>query len=119
MKSFVGPSIRGGRPLDPVLQRREAAPEGTDTVDAVVLTANASKAHAIPTGAEIVNFSANGDFYAKFAVGTGTTAIPSTDIADGSSPMLNPATRIIPEGATYIYFIAPATTIITLEFWGD
>lgn len=119
MKSFIGPMTRGGRPLDPTPTRREETIEQSDVID-VCFAGTTSKAHAIPSGAYYVNFSATDDFYAKFVTGTGSIAVPTGDVTDGSAPALNPGTRIIPEGADHIAIIAPnAATVVTLEFWTD
>ncbi|WP_406858474.1 hypothetical protein ABEG18_12940 [Alsobacter sp. KACC 23698] len=94
------------------------APIATDYVDARVLGAGASEAHPIPSGAQMVNFSADGDFFAKFGTSIVTAAVPGADVANGSASMLNPGTRRIPAGATHIALIASAARVVTLEFWG-
>lgn len=117
MRSLVNSTNHEGHLVDAVPARLGYSPEATDYIDARVLAANTSEAHAIPAGARHVNFVANGDFYAKFAANTGTIAIPSGDITDGSSPSLNTGIRLIPDGIGFILLIAPAATIVTLEFW--
>lgn len=93
------------------------APVVADYVDARVLAANTAERHTIPAGANFVNFSGDGDFWAKFGDNTVTAAIPSGDVTDGSAPMLNPGTRRIPKGVTSISLIAGAARNVTLEFW--
>lgn len=117
MRSFTGPSVREGRAVDTTPTRREAAPEGADYVDVRVLVASTQVRHPVPAGAEVVNFSSNGDFYCLFGVVTSTITVPVSDVTDGSAPTLNPATRIIPEAATHIILTAPVGTIVTMEFW--
>jgi hypothetical protein len=118
MKPFTGSETRESRPQGPVLGRRDGLPEASDHVDARVLAATTSEAHEIPEGARWVNFSANADFYARFQEDGTAIAIPSADVTDGTAPVLNMGAREIPEGATHIVMIAPAATIVTLEFWG-
>ncbi|MFA5394432.1 MAG: hypothetical protein WC346_00250 [Methanogenium sp.] len=83
--------------------------------NAVVLAANVAKSHNVPSGAKRVNISATKDFFADFS---GETAvIPTEDITDGTSSILNPTLRSI-EGVESISFIAEEATVITLEFYG-
>jgi hypothetical protein len=117
MKPFIGPQVVDGRETQPVVARREYAPLASDYVNARVLAANTSEAYQIPAGARYVNFTGDGNFYAKFANATGTIAVPAADIVDGSAPVLNPGTREIPADATWLILIAAQATVVTLEYW--
>jgi hypothetical protein len=103
--------------FDPYGRRDLYAPPATDVVHAAVLAANTSKAMAVPAGANYVNFAGGGDFYARFQTSNTAIAIPSADVTNGTAPILNPGTRTIPVGTTHIVLIAPATNIVTLEFY--
>ena len=83
-------------------------------VDARVLAASTNETVTVPTGARFVFFSSTGNFYVNFQ--SGTAAIPSGDVTDGSASILNPAGRYINE-ITQFGIIAPADTIVTMEFY--
>jgi hypothetical protein len=117
MTPLIGPQKRAGFELDQVVGRRNVVPDASTFVNVAYLATNTSKSVLIPADAISVNFSATGDFYAKFNVGAASVAIPTGDITDGSAPVLNPGARLIPEGATYILMIASAAAIVSLEFW--
>lgn len=90
-----------------------------DFTDAKVLAANVAEDITVPTGANsrkasYVNFSSNCDFYANY---TTTAAIPAADIADGTSPELNPTVRYIGSSVTTISVISASPCIITLAWY--
>jgi hypothetical protein len=114
---FTGAAQRESRNQAPVFARRNSIPEGSGFIDARVLAANTSEAHAVPAGARYVNFSANADFYARFQSDNTAITVPAADVTNGSAPAFKPGMREIPEGTTHILLIAPATTVVTLEFW--
>lgn len=97
--------------------RGSITPQPPDWVDARVLAIATAERHTIPSGANFVSFSANGDFYALFGGSGVTAAIPGSDVIDGTASEMNPMARKIPSGATHISLIAPAATIVTLSFW--
>src|SRR5665213_4631587 len=100
MTPFNGPGTRGGYTnSDTAPHRRNLVMDAASWVDARVLGAGVSEAHPIPAGALAVNFASNGDFFVQFATLTGTIAVPTVAITDGSAPVLNPGARIIPENA--------------------
>lgn len=86
------------------------APAPATQIDAVVLAANTAETYTIPTGARFLLFSADGDFYVRYA---GTAAIPAADITNGSGSELNPAMRYV-KSLSSISIIAPLDTIVTV-----
>jgi len=88
----------------------------SDHVDARVISAGgAAESHTVPTDAQYVVFSGNGDFYVNFDA---VAVVPSTDVTDGTASLLKPTVRAI-EGASYISLISPASgaTVVTMEFY--
>ena len=66
--------------------------------DAVVLgVAGTAEAYAVPAGATYLIFNSTADFWARFNGSlAGTAAVkPTTEIADGTSSILNPTQRFI------------------------
>lgn len=120
MRPLLGsPSSDDVKMNGPAVARRNFSPEASDTIDAVVLAADTLVAHPLPGDARYVNFSANGDFFARFTSDANAEIeVPTADVSDGSAPALNPGTRTIPQDATHVLLIASAETIVTLEFWG-
>ena len=90
--------------------------EQSDTIYASVLAANTAEHVSIPSGANFVLFSADGDFYAKLKSAEEDIAVPTTEIADGSSPILNPM-MLVCKGHTKINLVAGAATTITMSFY--
>ena len=86
----------------------------SDTVNASVLAANVAKTVTVPSGAQAVSFSANGDFYVNF--NGGTAAVPSVDITNGNGAELNPSTRYI-AGLSSFSIVAPAATVVVLSYY--
>jgi hypothetical protein len=82
-------------------------------VDNLVLTAGVAKTYTIPTGAKVLNFSANADFYVDFL--GGTAAVPTADVTDGSGVVLNPGMRSGLTAADTISIISPGSCIVTIE----
>jgi len=104
--------------------RLAGAPPPTDYVDVRVLAANTAERHTLPTEANFVSFSANADFYARFGDNTVVAAIAGADVTDGTGSMMNPGIRQLPlagtplaEVFTHVSLIAPAATIVTMEFY--
>ncbi len=85
----------------------------SDSVYANVLAAGVAEVVTVPTGAKKVIFSGTSDFYVRFGA---AAAVPTTEVADGSASILNPQLRSIDAAAT-IGLIAPATCIVTMEFY--
>jgi len=88
----------------------------SDTLYTGVLSST-NQSVSIPSGANRVIFSANGDFYVSF---DGDPAVvPTGDIAVDNVE-LNPAVRDVSDlaaASTALNLIAPATTKITLAFY--
>lgn len=85
-------------------------------IDARVLAASTAETFQAPALARFVLFSANGDFYAKLAPESTAAAIPAADVTDGTAAELNPVMRAINE-LEYISLIAPAATVVTMQFY--
>jgi hypothetical protein len=116
MRSFIGTVTIGGRASEIASPEYAVAP--SDTVMARVLAAGVAELVAVPAGAAVVNFAATTDFYAKFGTSGVVAAVPAADVTDGTASVLNPGTRVIPDGLTHISVIASAAGVVTLEFWG-
>lgn len=84
-----------------------------DHIDARVLAASVNEAHTVPTGANFVIFSADGDFYAR---PNSAAAVPGADVTDGTGSELNPVIWSL-EGVTSINLIADAARKVTLSFY--
>jgi len=82
-------------------------------IDARVLAAGVAEVHNIPAGANIVFFAGTGNFYANVDA---AAAVPSGDVTNGSASALNPTMRFC-GGHSTIGIIAPATCIVTMEFY--
>jgi hypothetical protein len=87
-------------------------PPAPTYVDARDLAANTNETHTVPAGAEMVLFSADGDFYAK---PNGAAAVPG-DVTDGTASQLNPKQWSL-ESTTSIGLIASAARRVTLSFF--
>lgn len=89
-------------------------------IDARVLAATTAERHAAPAGARFVRVTCTTLCYAKAGDVTVDAAIPAADVTDGSGsaivPPLVQATFAL-NGATHISLIAPAISIVALEFW--
>lgn len=85
-----------------------------DYVNNYVLAANVAETVTVPSGAQAVSFSANGDFYVNF--NGGTAAVPSVDITNGTGSELNPSIRYI-AGWSSFSIVAPATTVVVLAYY--
>jgi hypothetical protein len=85
-----------------------------DYTDARVLTANVGQFHTVPSGANFVLFSADGDFYAK--PNTSAT-VPAGNVTDGSASELNPSVWSV-STVTGIGVIADSSRKVTLTFYG-
>lgn len=82
-------------------------------VDSVVLTANVAATYTLPTGAKYALFSANADFYVAYS---GTAAVPSSSITNGTAPELNPVLRQV-DDLTSVSLISPNSCIITIAIY--
>lgn len=82
-------------------------------VDVRVLAANVAETHTLPTHANVVNFSATGNFYVNF---TTTATVPAADVTDGTGSCLNPGVRDVSQ-ITSFSIIAPAAIVVTMEFY--
>lgn len=115
----------------PVVNRLYTAEQGGQSfiapagwVDAMVLAANTAEAYSLTAartamGLEsdatlFVVFSADAAFYVNYH---STSAVPATEIANGSGAELSPTNRIIFSGITEISFIAPTATVVTMSFY--
>ncbi len=105
--------------MNEILIRRDdyRSPTGainaSDTYYAGELTATTNQSVTVPTGAGVVVFSANGDFYVRY---DGSAAAVPTGAINADTVDLNPGTRTL-SGVTSLNIIAPATTKITLAFY--
>ena len=81
-------------------------------IDARDLAANTNETHTVPAGADVVIFSADGDFYAK---PNSAAAVPS-DVTDGTASELNPSHWDV-GNVTTIGLIASAARKVTLSFY--
>lgn len=79
------------------------------------LAANTAEAFTVPTGAKVVLFSSNVDFYAN----PYTTAAVPGDTTDGSASELNPVAYLLPQGTSSISVIAPSAGIVTASFYAE
>lgn len=82
-------------------------------IDARVLAAGVAETHTVPTAADIVIFSSDGDFYAR---PNASAAVPAADVTDGTGSELNPVIWHL-SGVTTIGIIAPAAQKVTLSFY--
>lgn len=85
----------------------------SDTIYNVVLSANVEQTITVPTGATIVTFSADKNFYCRF---DGSVVVPVSNILNGTGGEINPDKRSV-RGITEIHLIATATTVVTLSFF--
>lgn len=84
-----------------------------DYVDVRVLAATTNEAHTVPTGAQFVIFSSDGDFFAR---PNATAAVPGADVTDGTGSELNPTIWHL-GGVTTINLIASSARTITMSFY--
>lgn len=83
-----------------------------------VLVANTSQTRTIPAGAKRVQFTGVGiDFYAKFASGAGSIAVPAASTDTPDTIMGNPTLRNIPAGMDRIYMIGSAAGVVVMEWY--
>ena len=85
----------------------------SDSIQNIVLSAGVMKSVTVPTGANVVLFGANGNFFCKFDA---AVVVPAVDITDGSGGEINPSIRSIP-GVTTINIISASNIIVTLSFY--
>lgn len=97
------------------------APPPSDYIDVRVLgTSGTAELHAIPTGAKVVIFASNTDFYAKFGTSGVAAAMPSIDVTNGAGSEINPEARQIPDGVTHISLISGTPgAVVTMAFYGE
>jgi len=99
----------------------KTAPDGTPLVglfpatytDALVLVANEAVLYPVPAGGVFVLINCTGDVWVKFG---GWSAIPTTNIVNGSASILNPALRAL-AGASTIGFVSPADCKCSIDIW--
>jgi hypothetical protein len=92
-------------------------PPVSDTIYAVFLAAGVSKAIAVPDGVNSCIITMNADFWAKFATATGTLAVPTGDILDGSAPSFCPSQRFFLDNVTHLLLVSPAACSGSIEFY--
>jgi hypothetical protein len=80
---------------------------------AIVLSRDTPKTVAVPAGAGIVLFAADGDFWCRFG---DAAAVPAGDILDGNASELNPICRSV-SGVSTIGLAANANRIVNLIFY--
>jgi len=91
------------------------ASERPEYVNCIVLAASTAEAFTVPLNAKSVLLTGNYDFYANF---TTTAAIPTTEISNGTSPILINSPRLIKIGdATSISVICDVACTLTAEFY--
>lgn len=79
--------------------------------DAMVLGINTAESWTVPSGCTLLVFGSPDPFYVRKGA---TAVIPSTEVADGTSPVFAPAARLVTAGDS-LSFIAPAATKVTLS----
>jgi hypothetical protein len=89
-------------------------PNASQWVNAQVLAAGVAETVTVPTGAKVVVFSGNNDFYVNFS--GGTAAVPGADVSDGTAAELNPSVRYVYTQGTFSV-ISPYACIITLSYY--
>lgn len=103
--------------VSPAGNYRDVVFNASDWVDAYVSTGAArtfTKTTDYPTEAEVVVFSATGNFYVNFA--GDTAAAPAAHVTDGTGSVLNPTSRYV-RGMSSFSVFAPAGTIVTMAFY--
>lgn len=85
----------------------------SDYIDVRVLLPNTAETVSIPAGAKTVVFSSAEDFYVRIS---GTAAVPTTDITNGTGSELNPVARTV-DGLTSFSMVAPYNAIVTMLFY--
>ena len=83
-------------------------------VDAQVFTT--AEVHTIPTGAKSVRLTGTIPFWMNIGA---AAAIPSAEVADGTSSILVLTERLyaIPAGVTTIGLVASAACVVSMEFY--
>lgn len=76
--------------------RAAFSPPFPDYIEDVVLAADTLALVPIPTGAQFVVFSFDGDFRAKLGVNATTLVLPAATTTTGVGSELNPSARRIP-----------------------
>jgi len=108
MKSLIFESDKNG-------QHSLHLPSPDDSVYTRILgTGGTAESFTVPAGANFVVFSADNDFYARY---TGTAAVPSADVTDGTASEMNPTARNIKGVATISVVSATANCIVTATFY--
>ncbi|MBB6308897.1 hypothetical protein [Xanthobacter tagetidis] len=97
--------------------RAGLAPLPSDHVCALLLVPGVSERVVVPAVARFVNIVGTADIYVRFGGADVVAAVPG-DVADGTAPTLNPATRQLPDTVTHIAAISEVAARVTLEFWG-
>ncbi len=82
-------------------------------VNALVLGVATAETLTIPTGANYVIFSSEGDFYVRV---NAAATVPAGDVTDGSAAELNPPAYGL-NGVTSLSVISKAANIVTAAFY--
>ncbi len=89
--------------------------EMSDTVYSTVISVGGTaESVTVPAGARIVFFKATADFYVKTS---GTAAVPSGDVLDGSASLLNPESLYVERVSTLSLVSSSGGAIINMEFF--
>lgn len=91
-----------------------------DYVDAKVLAAGVNKIQIVPSGAKVVLFWANCNFYVKPATtsGAAVAVVPAADVTDGTASEGAPTGLYINGNTTHIGLISAEGGIVTMSFYG-
>lgn len=88
----------------------------TDVVNALVLVANTAQSFTVPAKARMYYLSCDTPGVTVWVKRNGTAVIPTSNITDGTSPLINPAGRSCAPGDT-LSCICASACIVTAEFY--
>jgi hypothetical protein len=86
----------------------------SDYNDTIVLAAATAQTVTVPAGATVARFTATGDFWIRLGA---VAVIPSGNVVDGTSPVLNPKIVSL-DGVATFSIIAAATPSCCIEWFG-
>ena len=87
-------------------------------VDARVLAvASTAEDWTVPAGCNFVVFSSTANFYVE--LGTGSSAVPSGDVSNGTASALNPSARRVTPAQVLSVVSPTAGAIVTFECYAD
>jgi hypothetical protein len=92
------------------------APPISDYKNVLVLAANTAQAFTVPAGKFKVYLTASVSGVALYVKKNATATIPSSNVTDGSGPMLNPGGRQVSPGDTISCICADACVVVA-EFY--